>query len=608
MSTFYGLKLIDLAAIVGYFAAVMAVGFWASRRVKDERDFFLGGRSFGKGLLVMHWLCTGTHSEQAVQVSGATARVGLGGIWYQWMYLFSTPVYWMIAPIIRRLRVTTTGDFFRIRYGRSLEVLYSFVALGYLVLSIAMLLRGAGAAVSGATGGAIPTEESVVLLSVLFSTYIMAGGLMAAAYTDVLQGVMIIVLSFMLVPAGLNVVGGMAELHAGLDPAMLSIVAPEGAREGDLAFVIALSLLGLVGVVVQPHVMTATGSGKTELEARVGFCYGNFVKRLLTIAWAFTGLIAVVVFPEVLQGVAAGGAEAVHASETLFGRSIQLLLGDGWRGLMIACLLAGITSAETFMVTGSAIFTHNFYRHVVRRRTERHYLRVARIASAGLLATGLIIAFGAESLTQILVWSIQLVGLLGGAFWLGVTWRRANSAGVWAGFGGALAVWLASTFPSQSFAALPPLESLLSSFQQTGQAFQILAMLGAAFGLLIAVSLLTRPLPAEQLDSFFARLHTPVGRESEVRLAGPEGTAQAEAEPEAHSVAAAPSGDPASTTEGDAAQFDYRKASAFAYRGLQRIGIEIPRLGRIDWGGFLLAWGLVGALIVLLMWLARLGA
>ena len=97
MSTFYGLKLIDLVAIVGYFAVVMVVGFWASRRVKDEDDFFLGGRSFGKGLLVMHWLCTGTHSEQAVQVSGATARVGLGGIWYQWMYLFSTPFYWMIG-------------------------------------------------------------------------------------------------------------------------------------------------------------------------------------------------------------------------------------------------------------------------------------------------------------------------------------------------------------------------------------------------------------------------------------------------------------------------------------------------------------------------------
>ncbi len=104
----------------------------------------------------MHWLCTGTHSEMAVQVAGATARVGLGGIWYQWMWLFSTPFYWLMAPVTRRLRVTTTGDFFRIRYGRGLEMLYALVGLFYFGLSIALLLRGAGAAISGATGGADP--------------------------------------------------------------------------------------------------------------------------------------------------------------------------------------------------------------------------------------------------------------------------------------------------------------------------------------------------------------------------------------------------------------------------------------------------------------------
>src|ERR1700733_14609412 len=136
MTTYFGLKLIDGVMIAAYFVAVMAIGFWSSRKVKAESDFFLGGRRFGKGLLVMHWLCTGTHSEMAVQVAGATARVGLGGIWYQWMWLFSTPFYWLMAPVTRRLRVTTTGDYFRIRYGRSLEMLYAIVGLTFLSMWI----------------------------------------------------------------------------------------------------------------------------------------------------------------------------------------------------------------------------------------------------------------------------------------------------------------------------------------------------------------------------------------------------------------------------------------------------------------------------------------
>ncbi len=52
---------------------------------------------------------------------------------------------------------------------------------------------------------------------------------------------------------------------------------------------------------------------------------------------------------------------------------------------------------------------------------------------------------------------------------------------------------------------------------------------------------------------------------------------------------------------------DYGKASQFAYPGLRKIGIEIPRMSFIDWAGFLAAWLTVGGLIALLVWLASLG-
>lgn len=599
MPTLFGLKPIDLVMIVGYFVAVMAIGFWASRKVKTEEDYFLGGRSFGKALLVMHWLCTGTHSDHAVQVAGATARVGLGGIWYQWMWLFATPFYWLIAPITRRLRVVTTGDVFRIRYGRALEMLYSAVGLGFYVLSMAMLLRGAGAAISGATGGAVPTAGSVILLSVLFSTYVMAGGLMAAAYTDFLQGVMIIVLSVMLVPAGLERIGGIGALHQQLPPQMMAITAPTGANEGDPWFIVSMSVLSLVGIVAQPHVMSATGSGKTELEARVGMCYGNFIKRLLTIAWAFTGIIAVLAFPEVLAGKAPGSEAAQQASEQLFGLSVQGLLGDGWRGLMIACLIAGVTSAETFMVVGSAIFMGNFYQHVVRGKPDAHYLWVSRVASGVLLAAGITMAITAGSVTQLLNMALQVVGLLGPAFWLGVTWRRANAAGVWASFFGGMLIWLTTSFNPETTAGIPLLGALtaaiaglgdLTGLHDLSRPFQVLLMLGVEFGLLIGVSLFTRPLPDEILHPFYARLHTPVGKEDEVRITDPAVKLPETATLGLHGMA-----------------LDYHKASRYAYGGLQKLGLEIPRMNALDWGGFLGAWVLVFLLIGLLIWLSGLG-
>jgi Na+/proline symporter len=617
MHDWLGLKPIDLAVVIGYFVVVMAVGFWVSRRVKNETDYFLGGRRFGKGLLVMHWLCTGTHSDSAVQVAGATARVGLGGIWWQWMWMFSTPFYWFIGPIMRRLRVLTTGDVFRLRYGRGMEVLYAFVALVYIVLSIASLLRGAGAAIAGTTGGQVPTQASVIVLSVLFSSYIMAGGLIAAAYTDVLQGLLIIVLSVLLIPAGLALVGGAAGLHDTLGPERFGITAPPDREEGHLWFVVAMSLLGLTGIVAQPHVMTATGSGKTELEARVGMTYGNFIKRLLTIAWAFTGLIALAYFPNFIEGVPK--AQHTDVSEQLYGRAVREFLGDGWRGLMVACLIAGVTSAETVMVVGSGLFTRNFYVHLRPSQDQRRLLWVGRIASAGILAASIAIALVADSVKTLFNASVDIIALLGPAFWLGVTWRRANTAGVVASFLVGLAVWAVLSLPlpvlpartsvvepdvADVEAKSPPawqrwLEKVpggdhavaaVARAQGWGKPWQIALRLLVEFALLVVVSLLTPRPSAARLDPFFARLLTPVGKEDQVRAACTEGW------------------HPDAALGIESCPLDYQQARSFGYSWPRALGLELPRFGWLDWLGFLAAWLLVAALIGLLVLLAGWGA
>jgi hypothetical protein len=121
------------------------------------------------------------------------------------------------------------------------------------------------------------------------------------------------------------------------------------------------------------------------------------------------------------------------------------------------------------------------------------------------------------------------------------------------------------------------------------QPVQIIIMLLVEFGLMILVSLITRPCGASVLGPFYARLHTPVGKEDEVRWDDPP-----------HDL-------PESAALGlDGPALDYRKSSRFAYPRLQSLGLEIPRFTPFDCVGFLVAWLLVGGLIWLLMWLARL--
>jgi hypothetical protein len=137
-------------------------------------------------------------------------------------------------------------------------------------------------------------------------------------------------------------------------------------------------------------------------------------------------------------------------------------------------------------------------------------------------------------------------------------------------------------------------QSVLAAADQFGlrglsEPAQIMVILSVEFGLMILVSLCCPRKALSTLEPFYARLHTPVGKEADVCWDD------------------APDPLPESATLGlEGTRLDYRKSSRFAYAGLQRLGIELPRFTLLDISGFLAAWGLVGALIVLLIWLAGL--
>ncbi len=540
---FLGLAPLDWLMLFLYFIVVIFIGFWTARKVRTEEDYFIGGRKFSGPLLIAHWLCTGTHSEMPVQVAGATydRKVGLGGIWYQWMWLFCTPFYWLIAPITRRMRIVTTGDFFRERYGRDLEIAYTVFAILFYIGFIAMTFQGAGRAIAGATGMQLRLEHTIAILSVVSAFYVFAGGIVAAAFTDFLQGLMIVVLSVLMIPFGLWKIGGMAALHQKLPPEMMRPVAPPDAKEGDLLFIVMMSLIALVGIVAQPHTVVATGSGKTEWEARVGMTYGNFVKRFLTIAWAFTGLIGAVLFV------------GLEHREEVWGRSVQALLPVGFRGLMVAAMMAGITAVETFMVVGSGLFTRNCYELLMRDKPENHYLLVGRCAAVGMLIGGILIALFAPSVTAILKPSLEIIAFVGIPMWLGIIWRRANRTGAWASILFAIGTWVLGW--------------------QMGWDAPHRALLFLPIGFLsgIVFSLLTQPQPRQQLEAFYNKLHTPVSLDEVAR------------------PVPAPVSNP------------------HPQKLINHPDIEIPKLSKGDIVGFLVAWGLVGFLIALLWWLTGLG-
>ncbi|MEK9949899.1 MAG: hypothetical protein VW579_12095, partial [Verrucomicrobiales bacterium] len=163
-------------------------------------------------------------------------------------------------------------------------------------------------------GGATVQLEYVLvpLIAVIVIIYGVLGGLTAAYWTDMVQGIFIIILSVLLVPFGLKalvaqfgdpttdgLMEGFAIMHQQLPQSMFQLVGSTNSSEFPLYRIVAVTVISLIGIVVQPHfIATGGGSAKTEFHARVGLVAGNLAKRFCTIGWAMTALIVLTLYAD----------------------------------------------------------------------------------------------------------------------------------------------------------------------------------------------------------------------------------------------------------------------------------------------------------------------
>lgn len=485
-SDLFALPIIDLIVIALYFSLVIAIGIWSARRIQNQEDYFLAGRRFGKFIQTFAAFGQGTSADNAVGVTTTTFTNGIAGIWSSLLYLFATPLYWMVMPWMRRLRLLTLGDFFEERYGSKWMAgvyavigsigMMTIISVGFAamtktivaltpksidVLTIAErteyeqaqeLDHLKGQDFQSLTEQQKPRLQELTLLRPrkLFShmnpdvliwivcgvvlIYAVAGGLEAAFLTDALQGIFIIILSVLLFPfawakintlyGGSSVLDALSTVHSQLPESFFEIFGSPAAVDFTWYYIAALTFMATLNVVIQPNSLVATGSAKGEYECRFGFVMGSYMKRVCTILWGFFALSAVVLYHD-----------RVDNPDLVWGYATLDLLGPlnmGLVGLMTACLMAALMStADCLMITGSSLLTHNIYRPLVPNRSERHYVVVGRLIGAGVVIGGALIATQFDTILQLLKLWWELNVMVAASFWLGMKWRRANKVGAW---------------------------------------------------------------------------------------------------------------------------------------------------------------------------------
>ena len=482
MDTFHWL---DTLVIVSYFVIITGYGLWLTHKIKSSDGYFRGERKFSWWIMMGQAFGTGTHAENFVAQTGASFQMGFASIWYQWKNMIITPFYWLIAPWYRRSERTTVGEIIEDRYGKTLAAFYSVFAILFFVFAQGAMLKGGGKVISIATGNMMSVNGVVIAMTVAFIIYSFFGGMVASAHANFIQALLIIVLSFMLIPSGLSAVGGFSGMRASLPENFFRLYS------GELGlgwFTIAmLALNGIIGITAQPHMVSMCAMGETEKAGRVGQTYGSFVKRFVTIGWALTGLIVAAL---VIQN-----GKALEDPEMAFGYATRVLLMPGLTGLMIAAIIAAnMSSASNFMVNTGALFTQNFYKKYINKDSrDKQLLWMGRISGVLLTLLGVLFALYVQNVLHAFLFIETIAAFMGIMVFGGMLWKRANRYGAF--FGSAISFVVYYILNYQETGVL----EIVYKWKPAPFGWAMLA----GFAIFIVISLLTKPEDPKQIKEFF---------------------------------------------------------------------------------------------------------
>jgi Na+/proline symporter len=484
-----GFHTLDTLVLVIYFVGITGMGLYLARRVKSSDSYFRGERKFRWWIMIGQSFGTGTHAENPVAQTGATFQYGFATIWYQWKNMLITPFYWLLSPWYRRSERTTIGEMLEDRYGAKIGLMYSIFAIAFFVFNQGVMLQGAAKIITVATGGLISSTGVVVAMTVAFILYSFFGGLVASAYTEFVQGFLILTLSFLLIPAGLAAVGGFNGMREALPADFFAIYSDVS---GLTAFTIAmLAVNGIVGITAQPHMMAMCGTGNTERAGRVGQTYGSMVKRSATIGWALTGLIvAAMVFQSGVQ---------LEDPEHAFGYAARELLTPGFTGLLVAAVLAAnMSTCSNFMVNTGALFTRNFYiKYFNPDARDRQLLWAGRYSGFGLTLLGVLFALTVKNVLHAFLFTETIAAFVGIIVLGGIVWKGANRYGAFAAVVASFGLYYVLNYNNVG--------ELKLVYQWQGEPFGW-AML-AGFGALILISLVTKKEDEARIAHFFDNMN-----------------------------------------------------------------------------------------------------
>ncbi|MYL35812.1 sodium/solute symporter [Pontibacillus yanchengensis] len=416
------------ATILGIYLVIMTIIgiFFAKRAHSSEGDYWTAGSKINSFVGSFAFFAAVASSSSLMGAVGSGVALGVPFLLAYGFGAVAIPSFamFLISGQIRRSGVKTLPEFFKHRYGKSVQIVSAIIVVFCMTFYMIPQLTASGLIGSYVLG--IDYVTAVIVLGIGFTLYAALGGMWAITYTDLIQGAVMVIGMFILTIIILMDHGGMGTLiqdALDVDPQFGSVTQPWMSYFGlFIAFL-------WFGVVSPSAVMRnfAAKDAKTARRSALGACL------LYVTVFIFGFFIA-------SAGASLGIVESLSNQDMIFIKVIEHYMPPILAGVMLSGLLAAImSSADAMLLAVAAGISHDIYKeHINKNATEKTITRMGFVVMILASIVGIIFAIDPPQLIAVMVgWvSGAMLSAFGFPLVLGLWWKRANTAGALAGMVG----------------------------------------------------------------------------------------------------------------------------------------------------------------------------
>ncbi len=444
------MHVIDYLIVAFFLIGLLVLGWWLSKRAgKSTDEFILAGRNMPWWLAGASLLATNLNASSMLQDSRKVRQDGIGGLWFTWRSMISAVIGSVFFNRLwRRAGFVTQMEFYHCRYhGRGADVARTFdsVIYGIIVAAMWASIGLVGMKKIAAVLLGLPTEfvflntvwntdiVVIIMLLIITLTYSAASGVYGVVWTDMVEGAIALIATYVLMIMVLADVGGPAQLRHDLlahtdGEMLLSLMPSVGAV---FVFFIVFSVMEQGGY--NPHIQRSLCL-KNEREVMLTTLYSEILNRVIK-AWPYyiCGLAGIFLISDsyLLEnfdpGIGPDGAP-IADYEMVFPALVRQYLPVGLTGLMAAGFLSAFMSSfDTNIHNSTCIFTNDIYRaYVAKGKTEKHYVRASRVYMIAVTILAALIGILVNDILYLFMFAINVMQSVGMIKLIRFIWWRSN--------------------------------------------------------------------------------------------------------------------------------------------------------------------------------------